>query len=125
MIEEIGKNIVYMGDSPCLAGGDIIVFKHRQNPIFLNYALNNCYSQAQKSYGKIKLKVVHISVGNLGNIILALPPKTEQQKIANYLDDKCSKIDKAIADKEQVIEKMTEYKKSLIYECITGKRKVF
>ena len=49
----------------------------------------------------------------------------EQIAIASYLDKKCSEINKAIADKEQVIEKFTEYKKSLIYECVTGKRKVY
>lgn len=125
LIEEIGKNIVYMGDKPCLAGGDIIILKHNQNPIFLNYALNSVYSQSQKSYGKVKLKVVHISASAIGDIRIALPPLEEQEKIAKYLDKKCSEIDKAITDKEQVIEKFTEYKKSLIYECVTGKRKVF
>ena len=48
----------------------------------------------------------------------------EQQTIADYLDNKCAQIDKAIKDKEQVIGKLTEYKKSLIYECVTGKRMV-
>ena len=55
---------------------------------------------------------------------MVLPNKTEQQQIAEYLDKKCSEIDKAIADKEQIIEKFTEYKKSLIYECVTGKKRV-
>ena len=124
LIEEIGKNIVYVGQQRCLAGGDIIVMKHNENPVFLNYALSSSYSQAQKSYGKIKLKVVHISETDIGNILVALPSIKEQNLIADYLDDKCTKIDKAIVDKEQVIEKMTEYKKSLIYESVTGKRKV-
>lgn len=60
----------------------------------------------------------------LKKLPVLLPHKEEQQEIADYLDKKCSEIDKAIADKEQVIEKLTEYKKSLIYECVTGKRKV-
>lgn len=124
LIEEIGKNIVYMGDKPCLAGGDIIILNHNQNPVFLNYALNSVYSQAQKSYGKVKLKVVHISASAIGDIRIAIPPIEEQEQIAEYLDKKCSEIDKAIADKEQVIEKFTEYKKSLIYECVTGKKRV-
>lgn len=124
LIEEIGKNIVYVGKEQCLAGGDIIVLRHQENPIFLNYALGSSYSQAQKSYGKIKLKVVHISESSIGNILIALPTREEQKAIANYLDNKCAEIDKAIADKEQVIEKLTEYKKSLIYECVTGKRMV-
>ena len=124
LIEEIGKNIVYMGDKPCLAGGDIIILNHNQNPIFLNYALNNIYSQSQKSYGKIKLKVVHISASAIGNIRIAIPPKEEQQQIADYLDTKCFQIDETIKKKEELIEKLTEYKKSLIYECVTGKRRI-
>ena len=60
----------------------------------------------------------------LKKLPVLIPSKEEQQQIAEYLDKKCSEIDKAIADKEQVIEKFTEYKKSLIYECVTGKRKV-
>lgn len=62
--------------------------------------------------------------GELCNLLVVRPPYAEQQQIAEYLDKKCSEIDKAIADKEQVIEKFTEYKKSLIYECVTGKRRV-
>ena len=62
--------------------------------------------------------------GELCNLLVVKPPFEEQQQIAKYLDNKCSEIDKAIANKEQVIENFTEYKKSLIYECVTGKRKV-
>lgn len=62
--------------------------------------------------------------GELYNLLVVKPPFEEQQQIAKYLDNKCSEIDKAIGDKQQVIEKFTEYKKSLIYECVTGKRKV-
>ena len=60
----------------------------------------------------------------LKKLPVLIPPKDEQQQIAKYLDKKCSEIDKAIANKEQVIEKFTEYKKSLIYECVTGKKRV-
>lgn len=60
----------------------------------------------------------------LKKLPVLIPPKEEQQQIAEYLDNKCSEIDKAIVDKEQVIEKFTEYKKSLIYECVTGKKRV-
>lgn len=66
----------------------------------------------------------NVGLDSLQKVYMVLPNKTEQQQIAEYLDKKCSEIDKAIANKEQVIEKFTEYKKSLIYECVTGKRKV-
>lgn len=62
--------------------------------------------------------------GELCNLLVVRPSQIEQQQIAEYLDKKCSEIDKALGDKQQVIEKFTEYKKSLIYECVTGKRKV-
>ena len=48
----------------------------------------------------------------------------EQHQIADYLDKKCSAIDKSIEQKQAIIEKLKEYKKSLIYEVVTGKREV-
>lgn len=58
--------------------------------------------------------------------LLPIPiiPLSEQQTIANYLDQKCSEIDELISIKQQKIEKLKDYKKSLIFECVTGKRKV-
>lgn len=55
---------------------------------------------------------------------MPLPNLSEQIEIMNYLDKKCSAIDSAIAKKQAVIEKLTAYKKSLIYEVVTGKREV-
>lgn len=52
------------------------------------------------------------------------PPLDEQQEIAEYLDEKCSEIDTLIAKKEMFIEEMQNYKKSLIYEYVTGKKEV-
>lgn len=121
LVEEIGKSIVYLGECPCLAGGDIIIISHHQNPMFFNYVLNSHYAQAQKSKSKAKLKVVHISALEIGNIYVALPSLTEQNDIASYLDKKCSEIDRLIAIKRQKIETLKEYKKSVINEVVTGK----
>lgn len=55
---------------------------------------------------------------------LPVPPISEQQQIAEYLDKKCVEIDELIFIKQQKIEKLTEYKKSLIYEYVTGKKQV-
>lgn len=65
-----------------------------------------------------------LSQENLGRIKIAIPPIHEQQTIADYLDQKCSEIDELISIKQQKIEKLKDYKKSLIFECVTGKRKV-
>ena len=48
----------------------------------------------------------------------------EQLEIENYLEDKCAEIDKLIAKKEQLVKELESYKKSLIYEVVTGKREV-
>ncbi len=58
------------------------------------------------------------------NIKVCIPPLQEQIAIANYLDTKYTAIDSAIAKKQAIIEKLTAYKKSLIYEVVTGKREV-
>ena len=60
----------------------------------------------------------------LGNVIVTIPPLAEQQAIADYLDEKCAAIDKLIAVKQAKIDKLNDYKKSLIYEYVTGKREV-
>ncbi len=121
LVEEIGKSIVYLGNDPYLAGGDIIVISHHQEPTFFNYALNSHYAQAQKSKSKAKLKVVHISAFEIGSVYIALPSLSEQRAIAEHLDIKCCEIDKLIETKQQKIETLKEYKKSVIFEAVTGK----
>ena len=61
----------------------------------------------------------------LNNTIILLPPLVEQQEIADYLDNKCAEIEQIIADKKSQIETLDGYKKSLIYEYVTGKKEVY
>lgn len=58
------------------------------------------------------------------SINIPVPPLSEQPKIAEYLDKKCTQIDNLISVKQQKIEKLQQYKKSVIYEYVTGKREV-
>lgn len=58
------------------------------------------------------------------NFYVYQPPLAEQQQIADYLDSKCSEIDTLIADKKRQLDILAEYKKSLIYEYVTGKKEV-
>ena len=57
-------------------------------------------------------------------IKVPVPPFEEQQAIADYLDDKCAAIDAMVTEKESLIADLEAYKKSLIYETVTGKRRV-
>lgn len=121
--EEIGKNIVYLGNEKCLAGGDIIVLSHSQEPRFLSYVYNS-YGQTQKSCGKTKLKVVHISASEIANIFVALPPLSEQQQIADFLDEKVSQIDSTISKTRESIEEYKKLRQAIITEAVTGKVKI-
>lgn len=65
-----------------------------------------------------------LSTPDLENFQIILPSIQEQQDIANYLDEKCKHIDEAIATKKKELEVLEKYKKSLIYEYVTGKKEV-
>ena len=63
----------------------------------------------------------NISQDKLKSLWIPRPPMDEQQSIASYLDEKCADIDRLIALKQQKIESLKDYKKSVIYEAVTGK----
>lgn len=65
-----------------------------------------------------------LNYDELCKCVLISPPLAEQQEIAEYLDKKCADIDAIIADKQSQIETIESYKKSLIYEYVTGKKEV-
>lgn len=68
--------------------------------------------------------VPHLTQESMKDIYLPLPSKKEQKAIADYLDNKVVELDSLIAEKESLINDLEAYKKSLIYEVVTGKRRV-
>ncbi len=94
-VEDIAKSCAYMGHERCLAGGDIVVLKHNQNPKYVSYALSTKTAVAQKGKGKIKSKVVHSSVPAIKEIIIPVPPLEIQQEIVDIID--------ALLEKEQAL----------------------
>ncbi len=106
----------------CINDGSLAFLDISCNMDYLYYVLKsrtNEFRKQMQGYGQPNLNTTIVKAFKI-----CLPSTNEQIRIAEYLDKKCSEIDKAIANNEQVIEKFTEYKKSLIYECVTGKRKV-
>lgn len=85
-VEDIAKSIAYLGHDKCLAGGDIVVMKHNQNPRYLAHVLSTGMARAQKSKGKVKNKVVHSSVPSIKQIEIPLPSLDDQKKYADILD---------------------------------------
>ena len=68
--------------------------------------------------------VKHLSVYDIYNAFIPVPPISEQTAIASYLDHKCATIDTSISNAQHQIDLLQEYKQSLITEVVTGKRKV-
>lgn len=103
---------------------DIVILRTNQNKKFICY-VTQCpnFQHSVEDYSR-GTAMKRISRSNLGLIQIGLPPLEEQQQITDYLDKKCAEIDKLIAIKQQKIETLTEYKKSLIYEYVTGKKEV-
>ena len=65
-----------------------------------------------------------LGVKTIERLRIMVPPLEEQHQIATYLKDKCNSIDSIIEKRQNIVEKLTEYKKSLIYEVVTGKKEV-
>ena len=65
-----------------------------------------------------------LGVKTIERLRILIPDIEEQKEIVDFLEKKCSQVDSAIAKKQAIIEKLTEYKKSLIYEVVTGKKEV-
>ena len=86
-VDDIAKCCAYIGHEKCLAGGDIVVLKHNQNPKYLSYALATTDARQQKSKGKVKSKVVHSSVPAIREIKVPIPPIEIQREIVRILDD--------------------------------------
>ena len=96
-------------------------------PEFFVYAYDKDYSNQvtpQLLYSSNGTIMNGLNSTVLKNIRIVVPPIIEQEKIIKYLDCFCEKIDKQITKKEEFIMKLYEYKKSLIYEVVTGKKEV-
>lgn len=89
---------------------------------FLRYNLIMAKSQGYISLICNKATIAHFTKDKLMTLPMLYIPLPEQQQIATYLDNKCAKIDRLIAIKQEKIDKLNDYKKSLIYEYVTGKK---
>lgn len=85
-VDDIAKCCAYIGHETCLAGGDVVVLKHNEDPKYLSYALSTLDAQKQKSKGKVKSKVVHSSVPDIKSIRIPVPPLEVQHEIVRILD---------------------------------------
>ena len=123
----VGKTFLYKEDYAACFAGYLIKARCNKNELLPNfvfyYTLSNVYQNWKNSIF-IQSTIQNIGADKYSVMPIIVPPLPEQQSIADYLDQKCSEIDELISIKQQKIEKLKNYKKSLIFECVTGKRKV-
>lgn len=132
------------GDLVVVEGGDIAssaIIDFESNDLYFQNALHR--ARPRKGYNAFlrywlmfakgsgyfemicnKATIAHFTKEKFCSLPFLVVPENEQLMIVNYLDDKCAKIEALIAKKQQKIEKLNQYKKSLIYEYVTGKKEV-
>lgn len=101
--------------------------KAANNLVYYKYVMQCCYMNKifySLGQGVSNLGRWRLQTSSFNNFKVPVPPKAEQDEIADYLDSKCSEIDTLIADKKRQLDILADYKKSLIYEYVTGKKEV-
>lgn len=126
--DKLGRGCVWLGQvEPCLHQNHIFALRTNKllNPYFLSYVTT---SKIGRVYFDITaIKTTNLACTNSSKVLafkLPLPSAGEQQQIVDYLDRQVDKIDKLISAKQSKIEKLEQYKRSLIYEYVTGKKEV-
>ncbi|RTJ40291.1 restriction endonuclease subunit S [Campylobacter jejuni] len=122
-LDEIGKSAIYLNDEEIYLNTFCKGFRIKNSafPIFLNYLFNSLtykkyFISNCSGFTRINLRQEHLL-----DIPLILPPLKEQEQIANFLDEKCEKIDLLIEKTEKQIKLIKEYKTTLINQAVCGR----
>ena len=127
-IEEIGfaSTCLKSIDNSVFAGF-LIRFRPTSNDLIPEFSKFYFRSNIHRKFFVKEMNLVtraSLSQNLLGRLPVLLPPLCEQQMIAKNLEKKCAEIDGAIEEKKEQLETLEQYKKSLIYEYVTGKKEV-
>ena len=125
----VGKCAVFYGEKEAIAYNDhIIRVRLNQNmclaEYFKWYMLSDSGKREIELHTSTAAGQYTISGVGLRDIALPLPPLTEQYEIVEYINTKTNQIDSMITQKQLLINELESYKQSLIFEAVTGKRKV-
>lgn len=124
-IEEIGFSSTCLETiKDAVYSGFLIRFRPTSNKLYKGFSKYYFRSQVHRAYFVKQMNIVtRASLGQdlLKNLVVLLPPLAEQHAIAEHLDIKCGETDRLIEIKRQKIDTLKEYKKSVIYEAVTGK----
>lgn len=123
----LGKTHYFVEDDEYVADGHVTILRTNpliQNSKILYYIFSVNFELINGLLAKGSTNQTELQSGWLKNFRVPCPPIEEQKQIADYLDKKTKSIDEAIEGKQKQLETLEEYKKSLIYEYVTGKKEV-
>jgi type I restriction enzyme S subunit len=120
-----GLNKLTLAAFDGLCSADMYPISTRQYSPWLMYGmLSESFVKQVDLVTRDRVKMPKINQNELGNILLAVPSCGEQYEIAVWLENYCAKFDSLIDDKMKLLSELESYKKSLVYEYVTGKKEV-
>lgn len=122
-----GTSAIYRGEyAPCYMQNSVNRCRSKDGSLthFLYYWMFLVYHSGHVESACNRATIMHLTKEKLGRLPFVYAPEEEQASIVSYLDRKCSLIDGVIAEKEELIRELENYKRSLIFEAVTGKRRV-
>lgn len=120
----IGKNALATFNEGTVASSLMVIRPLSLLPKFLLYWLNSEEEFQQRQSYINGSTAPNLSAENVGSFVMFLPSVIEQQGITDHLDKKCVEIETTILKKQMLVERLSDYKKSIIYEVVTGKKEI-
>lgn len=120
----VGKNAIVDMNQGTVASSLVAIRSVRISAEYLYYCLNSHIEEVQRYWWDNGTAQPNLSADNLGKYKICIPPVEEQKAIVKYLNNICSQIDNLIIGKKKQLSTIQQHKKSLIYEYVTGKKRV-
>ena len=120
----VGKNAIVDMNQGTVASSLVAIRSVRISAEYLYYCLNSHIEEVQRYWWDNGTAQPNLSADNLGKYKICIPPVEEQRTIVKYLNNICSQIDNLIIGKKKQLSTIQQHKKSLIYEYVTGKKRV-
>ena len=127
--DKLGRGCVWHGEiAPCLHQNHVFAVTTKSDKLLPEYFSHVTTSEVARCYfdytAKKTTNLANTNSSTIMNFRLPIPPLEEQREIVQYLDKRIKTLNAMISEKQSLIEDLESYKKSLIYEVVTGKRKV-
>lgn len=120
----VGKNAIVDMNQGTVASSLVAIRSVRISAKYLYYCLNSHIEEVQRYLWDNGTAQPNLSADNLGKYKICIPPVEEQMTIVEYLNNICSQVDNLIIGKRKQLSTIQQHKKSLIYEYVTGKKRV-